>query len=110
MAWIFSAASSLCRAAAERKGPGSATGIQTNGTLLNDEMAAFFARYNFLLGVSLDGPEEVHNIYRRNIAGEGSYKMVMKGIRSLRRNKTSSISLPSYPRRTRTRRRTSTAI
>ena len=63
-------------------------GLQTNGTLLSDEMAAFFTRRHFLLGVSLDGPENLHNKYRRTIDGEDSYRRVMKGIRCLRRQRT----------------------
>jgi uncharacterized protein len=70
--------------------PGSrvSNGFQTNATLLNDEMAEFFTHYNFLLGVSLDGDENIHNIYRRSAANEGTYKNVMRGIRALRRNRT----------------------
>jgi uncharacterized protein len=63
-------------------------GLQTNGTLLTDPMAAFFTEYNFLLGVSLDGPEDLHNVYRRNARDEGSYRAVLRGIRTLRRNRT----------------------
>ena len=62
--------------------------VQTNGTFLNDEMAAFFTQYKFLLGVSLDGPQDVHDVFRLDGGGESSYKKVMKGIRCLRRQKT----------------------
>jgi len=62
--------------------------IQTNGILLNDEMAEFLTQYYFLVGVSLDGPEAVHDVFRRNAGGEGTYRKVMKGIRCLRRKKT----------------------
>jgi uncharacterized protein len=70
--------------------PGAAVsnGLQTNGTLLTDEMAEFFTRYHFLLGVSLDGPETIHNTFRCNAGGENSHKAVMRGIRCLRRRQT----------------------
>jgi uncharacterized protein len=70
--------------------PGAAVsnGLQTNGTLLDDEMAEFFTRYHFLLGVSLDGPQNIHDVFRRDANGEGSHKKVMKGIRRLRRQRT----------------------
>ena len=71
-----------------RPGVTVSNGLQTNGTLLSDEMAAFFREYNFLLGVSLDGEESLHNRFRLTAGGEGSYRSVMRGIRSLRRNRT----------------------
>ncbi|GAH43108.1 unnamed protein product, partial [marine sediment metagenome] len=40
-----------------------ANGLQTNGILINDEFARHLARYNFLVGVSLDGPAEIHDRY-----------------------------------------------
>ncbi len=63
-------------------------GIQTNGTLLNDNWARFFSRNSFLVGVSLDGPEKVHNICRTSSNGKGSYSSVIRGIECLKRFKT----------------------
>lgn len=60
--------------------------FQTNGTLITDEWARFFRRNNFLVGVSIDGPEEVHDEYRRSRGGRGSWKQVMRGIRILNRH------------------------
>ncbi len=54
--------------------------IQTNGTLLNDEWCRFFKENNFLVGVSIDGPQEFHDEYRRNAMGKPSFHQVMKGI------------------------------
>ncbi|MDR1402963.1 MAG: anaerobic sulfatase-maturation protein [Tannerellaceae bacterium] len=59
--------------------------IQTNGTLLNDEWCRFFKENNFLVGVSIDGPQEFHDEYRRNRQGLPSFVKVMKGIRLLKK-------------------------
>lgn len=70
------------------RGSSFSNSIQTNGTLITGEMARFFTEHNFLAGISLDGPETVHDMYRRNSAGQGSHRWVMKGIDTLRRNNT----------------------
>lgn len=59
--------------------------IQTNGTLVNDEWARFFKQNNFLVGVSIDGPKELHDHYRLSPQGEGSWDRVMRGIRYLQK-------------------------
>jgi uncharacterized protein len=59
-------------------------GIQTNGTLLNDELCDLFAREKFIIGISIDGPEKYHDIYRRNTLQQPSFKKVMNGIRFLK--------------------------
>jgi uncharacterized protein len=53
--------------------------IQTNGTKIDDEWALFFKQNNFLVGLSLDGPKELHNVYRVNKGGQGSFDQVMHG-------------------------------
>jgi len=53
--------------------------IQTNGTLLDDDWCAFFKEHNFLVGISVDGPQELHDAYRVNRGGAGSFKQVMRG-------------------------------
>lgn len=60
--------------------------IQTNGTLLTDEWCRFFRENNWLVGVSIDGPEEFHDEYRRTRGGQPSFQKVMKGIRMLQRH------------------------
>lgn len=60
--------------------------VQTNATLITDEMAAFFAEYNFLVGCSLDGPGELHNLYRRTVTGKSTHREVLKGIEILKLN------------------------
>ena len=52
--------------------------LQTNGTLLNDEFCKFFKENNFLIGISIDGPKQIHNIYREN-----SFDKVMRGVELL---------------------------
>ena len=54
--------------------------IQTNGTLLTDEWCRFFKENNWLVGVSIDGPQEFHDEYRRTQQGLPSFIKVMKGI------------------------------
>ena len=59
--------------------------IQTNGTLITDEWCEFLSDNNWLVGVSIDGPREIHDAYRKNAAGKGTFDTVMKGIRRLQR-------------------------
>jgi len=61
--------------------------LQTNGILLDDEWTSFMAEHNFLAGISLDGPKEFHDIYRRDRAGKGTFDRVMAGIDACKRNK-----------------------
>lgn len=60
--------------------------LQTNGTLLNDQWCAFLRRHNWLVGISIDGPEEIHDAYRRDPAGKGSFQRTIRGIRLLQRH------------------------
>ena len=62
-----------------------ANAFQTNGTLLDDEWARFFRDENFLVGVSLDGPQPLHDARRRDAAGAGSHARVLRGLECLRR-------------------------
>ena len=69
-----------------RPGAMVSNGLQTNATLIDDEFASLLGQYQFLVGVSIDGPEEVHDTHRRNAANVGSHNEVMRGVDSLRRN------------------------
>lgn len=59
--------------------------IQTNGTLINDEIAKFFKENNFLVGVSLDGTKEIHNLNRIDPLNRDTFNSVMKGINILKK-------------------------
>jgi uncharacterized protein len=61
-------------------------GIQTNGTLLNDEWCRFFAREGFSVGLSLDGPKEIHDRYRVTKDQKSTYELVMRGYRLLQKH------------------------
>ena len=57
--------------------------IQTNGTKIDDDWAAFFKQHDFLVGLSVDGPKPLHDTYRVNKGGQGSFDQVMKGWKTL---------------------------
>lgn len=59
--------------------------LQTNGTLLNDEWCAFFKENNFLIGVSLDGPRHMHDVFRLDKGGRPTFDKVMRGVRLLQK-------------------------
>ena len=63
------------------------TAFQTNGTLLDDTWGEFLAENKFLVGLSIDGPEDVHNANRVDKKGRDSYKDVMRGLNILRKYK-----------------------
>lgn len=61
-------------------------GIQTNGTMLNDEWCRFFSEEGFCVGVSIDGPQEFHDRFRVSRDGLPSFTRTMNGIRLLRKH------------------------
>lgn len=69
------------------RGARIANALQTNGTLIDDETAAFFGEYRFLLGVSMDGPPELHDAYRKTPRGGGSHQLVERGLERLRKHR-----------------------
>lgn len=58
--------------------------LQTNGIVLNDEWASFFAENQFLIGLSIDGPAHLHNQYRVNRAGKGTHEQVVAAMALLK--------------------------
>ncbi|MDA8296234.1 MAG: anaerobic sulfatase maturase [Actinomycetota bacterium] len=60
--------------------------IQTNGTLLNEDWARFLAEKHFLVGISIDGPAELHDAYRVDKKGRPTHARVLAGLEHLRRH------------------------
>ena len=58
--------------------------IQTNGTLIDEEWASFFKEHDYLVGISIDGPRDIHDAYRVTKGGRGSFEKVMRGLGHLR--------------------------
>ena len=54
--------------------------LQTNGTLITREWARFFKENDFLLGVSIDGPQDIHDRFRRDKGGAPTFERVLRGI------------------------------
>jgi uncharacterized protein len=60
--------------------------IQTNGLLLDDDWCAFLKAHGFLVGLSVDGPRELHDAYRVDRRGHGTFDLVMRGWQAIRRH------------------------
>jgi len=60
--------------------------IQTNGILLDDEWCEFLKKNRFLVGISIDGPQELHDACRTDAAGKGSFDRVMQGLALLKKH------------------------
>ena len=54
--------------------------LQTNGTLINEEWCRFFRSNNFLVGISLDGPQDVHDEFRKDKGGRPTWSRVMRAV------------------------------
>lgn len=60
--------------------------LQTNGTLLDEEWCRFLKQHNFMVGISLDGPREIHDLYRHDRQGKGSFDAVLRGLKLLQQH------------------------
>jgi uncharacterized protein len=65
------------------RGQAVANGLQTNGVLVDRHWAKLFRDYHFLIGLSLDGPESIHNHYRRSHSGGGSWRKAVDAAKLL---------------------------
>ncbi len=74
--------------------------LQTNGTLLSDEWCSFLRKNKFVVGISIDGPKEIHDRYRRDRAGMGTFDQVMRSLRLLQKHKLEYNVLASVARET----------
>jgi uncharacterized protein len=70
-----------------RGGQSVSNALQTNGVLLDQGWCDLFKSYDWLLGVSLDGPENINDLYRYNKEGRGTWKRVMQSVELLQKNK-----------------------
>lgn len=66
------------------RGAAIANALQTNGTLLDEQWAAFLAEYSFLVGLSIDGPKKFHDSYRRDSRGKYTHSRVMRAAEILK--------------------------
>jgi uncharacterized protein len=67
--------------------------LQTNGTLLDDAWCEFFYEENFLVGLSIDGPKPLHDAYRKDKSGKGSFESVFRAGKLLRKHKVNFATL-----------------
>jgi len=65
------------------RGQSVANGLQTNGVLIDHEWATFFRDYHFLIGLSLDGTQHIHDHYRKNRGGQGSWHKALDAAKLL---------------------------
>lgn len=86
--WYDQATSQLERSLADHGAEGLelTQHVQTNATLINDSWCDCFRRNRIVVGISVDGPEEIHDAHRRFRNGRGSHALAMKGIEALHRN------------------------
>jgi uncharacterized protein len=70
-----------------RNGQSVSNALQTNAIVIDASWCSLFREFQWLLGVSIDGPEPVNDLYRLNKGGQGTWKRVMAGIETLQKNK-----------------------
>lgn len=72
--------------------------FQTNGTYIDEAWSIFFKENDFLVGISIDGPENLHNAFRKDALGNNSWKKVMEGIALLHKHKVEFNTLTTVNR------------
>lgn len=80
-------------------GVGISFAIQTNGTLVNEDWAEFFHREGFLVGISMDGYKDLHNLHRVDAAGNGSWGKVIQGLKLMKQHRVEVNALCVVTRR-----------
>ena len=60
--------------------------LQTNGTLIDDDWAVFFHKHNFLIGLSLDGPKDMHDAFRVDAGGQPTWDKVTRGLHLMQKH------------------------
>jgi uncharacterized protein len=74
--------------------------LQTNGTLLDDAWCEFLHDENFLVGLSIDGPKHLHDVYRKDKSGQGSFGSVFRAAKLMRKHKLNFATLSCVNRDT----------
>ena len=69
-----------------RGGQSVSNALQTNGILIDERWCQLFRQNQWLIGISIDGPEEMHDLYRFNKQGKGTWKRVMQGIETMKKH------------------------
>jgi uncharacterized protein len=69
-----------------RDGQSVSNALQTNGILIDERWCQLFREYHWLIGISIDGPEAIHDLYRFNKQGKGTWKKVMQGIETMKKH------------------------
>lgn len=67
--------------------------LQTNGILLDNNWCKFLYEYNFLVGLSIDGPKHLHDLYRKDKSGQGSFDSVFRAAKLLKKYKVNFATL-----------------
>ena len=80
-------------------GKSIANALQTNGVLIDDEWGEFLAEHSFLVGVSIDGPRELHNCYRVDKGQAPTFDRVLRGITKLKQHEVEFNTLTVVHRR-----------
>src|SRR5688572_16606190 len=70
-----------------RDGQNVSNAMQTNGMFIDESWCKLFKGYNWLIGISIDGPEAVHDLYRKNRGGAGTWRRVMQSIETMKKHK-----------------------
>jgi uncharacterized protein len=70
-----------------RDGQNVSNALQTNGILLDENWCKLFTEYNWLIGISMDGPEDIHDTYRHNKGGQPTWKRVLQSIETMQKEK-----------------------